>query len=234
MLISTVIEQNESSRIYGGLMDTALEVSLDAQPSIRTGSGPQDESNAVPVKIDFEALTQINGDVVGWLYAENTPINYPVVQGKNNEYYVDHLIDGTRNRSGTLFLDFENNDRFFDNNSIIYGHNMNNGSMFACLTQYRSQQYFEEHPHLYLLTPRTNYRIDLFSGYTTAYDSEAYQKHFESSTEFNRYILRIYEKSDFINNVQIKEDDKIITLSTCTYQYDDARYVVHGKLVAAG
>ncbi len=102
-----------------------------------------------PITVDFEALRKENGDVVGWLYCEDTPINYPIVQSEDNDYYLRRLLDSTWNIAGTIFMDYRNAPDFSDWNTIIYGHNMNNDSMFGTLQDYKKQAYYEEHPVLY-------------------------------------------------------------------------------------
>ena len=117
--------------------------------------------------INFKALQAVNPDVIGWIYSPNTTINYPVVQGDDNAYYLKHLADGTENRNGCPFLDVQNRPDFTDDNSIIYGHHMQNGTMFAGISWYEDQSYYDEHPVMYLMTPSATYRIELFSGYIT-------------------------------------------------------------------
>ena len=103
--------------------------------------------------MDFETLRASGPDIIGWLTLLNTAINYPVTQTDNNEYYLKHLYDGTYNKAGCLFADYENKADFSDRNTIIYGHNMRDGSMLAVLNEYDEQRYFDEHPQMYLMTP---------------------------------------------------------------------------------
>lgn len=199
-----------------------------------TSEGEEETSEStveIPPKVDFSSLEQINSDLVGWLYQENTVINYPIVQGKDNKYYLTHLFDKTYNIAGALFLDFRCNDDYSDYNSFIYGHHLKNDTMFSCLVDYQNQEYYEEHPNLYLLTPSQNYYVELFSGYVTSADSDVFDLEFKNNEDFLEYLEKIVSKSNFTSNVMVKDVDKILTLSTCTYDYDNARYVVHGKLV---
>ena len=106
--------------------------------------------------VDFASLQQTNPYIVGWLYSEGTPINYPVVQGTDNSYYLTHLYDGTYNANGCLFLDRRVNRDFSSLHSIIYGHYMRSGAMCASLAGYKDQAYYEEHPTLMLMTPDKN------------------------------------------------------------------------------
>ena len=182
-------------------------------------------------EINFKALQAVNPDVIGWIYSPNTTINYPVVQGDDNAYYLKHLADGTENRNGCPFLDVQNRPDFTDDNSIIYGHHMQNGTMFAGISWYEDQSYYDEHPVMYLITPSATYRIELFSGYITTMDSSAYMQNFGSVREHKDWLKEVSGRSDFRANLEISAYDRVITLSTCAYRFENARYVLHGKLV---
>lgn len=133
-------------------------------------SEPAEETEpkeTAPITVDFDALLAECPDVVGWLYCPDTPINYPVVQAEDNDYYLRRLLDGTWNSNGSIFMDYRCPSDFSGGNSILYGHNMKNDAMFGTLEDYRKQEYYDAHPVLYLLTPAQDYRIDLIGGYTT-------------------------------------------------------------------
>lgn len=182
-------------------------------------------------EINFKALQEVNPDVIGWIYSPDTTINYPVVQGDDNAYYLKHLADGTENRNGCPFLDVQNSTDFTDDNSIIYGHHMQNGTMFASISWYEDQSYYDEHPMMYLMTPTATYRIELFSGYITTMDSSAYMQNFGSIRDYTDWLKEVSGRSDFRANLEISAYDRVITLSTCAYRFENARYVLHGKLV---
>ena len=107
--------------------------------------------------VQFDELLKTNGDVIAWIYGANTHINYPVVQGSDNDYYLRHLLDGTWNDNGSIFMDCANSADFSDQNSLIYGHNMTSGAMFSNLVKYKQQAYYDQHPYLYMLTPQQSY-----------------------------------------------------------------------------
>ena len=190
-----------------------------------------ERENELPIEIDFEALCAQYPDVVGWIYSPDTVINYPVVQGDDNDYYLDHLVNGDYNGSGSIFLDMRNLPDLSDQNSILYGHHMKNGSMFRSIVEYESQEYYEEHPTLYFLTPEKNYRVEVFAGYVTPSTSDTYTFNFAGEEEFAAYLEDAISRSDFDAKAEVTAEDKILTLSTCTYAYDEARYVLQGKLV---
>ena len=171
-------------------------------------------------------MQEFNKDIIGWIYIEDTSINYPVVQAKDNNYYLYRLTNGEYNNCGTIFMDYRNDFDMTNRNTIIYGHNMKNGSMFAPLVNYRKQDFYDTHKNIYYCTPEKNYKIELFAGLTVDDDSEIYNL---VNLDENR-INNLKNKSDFKSNVTVTDDDKIITLSTCAYEYQNARYVVMGVL----
>ena len=178
-------------------------------------------------RVDFEGLKEVNPDVVGWIYMEGTNINYPIVQGKNNDYYLRHLIDGTYNNAGCIFLDSACSSEFASKNNIIYGHNMKNGTMFHILMEYKKQEYYDEHPVARLMTPNGNYEIAFFSGFVAKDPSDAWETNFLDG-EFDDWIVKTKNKSIFASEVQPIADDRILTLSTCTYEFENARFVLYG------
>ncbi len=182
--------------------------------------------NELPINVDFTALKQENEDIVGWLYSENTQINYPVVQSEDNNYYLRRLINGEYNIAGSLFMDYRNNSNLEDNNTIIYGHNMENDTMFGTLQEYKSQEYYDNHKVLYYFTQEKNYMIQLFAGYTISVESDIYDLSIIDESKIEESI----QNSDFNSDVEVREEDKIMTLSTCAYEYDGARYIIMGVL----
>ncbi len=200
--------------------------------SPQAGAPTEPEEAVCPISVDFEKLRAANPDVMGWIYCEGTQINYPVVQRDNNEYYLNHLIDGSRNASGTIFVECENTPDLADANTIIYGHHMRNGSMFAELLKYSDQDFYEEHPVMWLLTPQKNWQVVLFSAYATALPSDAYMIYYGPGPELADYVRRCAGRSDFRAHTaeDPAEQEKFVVLSTCEYSRADGRYVVHGYL----
>ena len=180
--------------------------------------------------VDFDGLRAKSPDYAAWIYSPDTVINYPVVYTDNNFYYLDHIPVEQYNSAGTLFIDCRNAADFSDQNTMIYGHNMNDGSMFASIREYAKQEYYDAHPVIYLSTPDFNYRLDLIAGFLTEPTSFAYAIDYEEPEQFMAYIETIQEMSTFKSDVEVTEEDKVVTLSTCTYEIDDGRYVVVGKL----
>lgn len=192
------------------------------------------DRETAPIEVDFRALREVCGDVEGWIYCEGTPINYPVVQGEDNDYYLRRSYEGTKMTAGSIFVDAGNRRGFADSNTVIYGHHMKNGSMFACLEDWEEQGFYEEHPVMWLLTPEQDYKIVLFSGYTTAADSDTYQIFQGPGRELEEYLEACADQSDFQSDVELDGDARYVVLSTCAYSFTNARHVLHGMLVPAG
>ena len=231
-------ETGEGAAVTQELMDTALSP-IVASPTAAPETGVTEEveeeyDEYAPFTVDFEALWAESADIVAWLYCEDTPINYPIVQGEDNQFYVEHLPDGTWNGVGTLFLDCVNEPDFSDFHSIIYGHNMLNDSMFGVVTDYYQQEYYEEHPVMYLMTPEQYYKVELVGGVVTPVDSWLYDLGFTDPAKKAAFLNEIHQKSTFIPAVQYGENDRFLTLSTCTYDFENARYLLVGKLVPIG
>ena len=176
-------------------------------------------------QVDFDALAQVNSDIVGWLYIPGTVINYPVVQGADNEYYLKHLFDGKYNSSGCIYLDCGAEGDFSSMNSVLHGHHMKNGSMFAGICKYKEQSYFDEHPTAMLLTPDGNYMVEFFAGYVCDVAADAWDYDFDEA-----WLEERIRSSRFDADVIPTTEDKILTLSTCSYEWEDARFVLHGVL----
>jgi len=183
-----------------------------------------------PIAADFEGLHAVNPEIVGWIYCEGTNINYPVLQAKNNDKYLRTQPDGKRAGSGSIFIDFACNRDFSSDNTIVYGHNLKNG-MFSSLSHYQEQEYYEEHPLLWLLTPEQNYRIDLFAGFVSKPDDFVYTIGFADEHYRSGFIESCLASSCFTSSNIPFPEDKMITLSTCNYSFQDARFVVVGILV---
>ena len=186
---------------------------------------------AGPISVDFNSLLAQNSQVVGWIYSPNTVISYPVLKGGDNDYYLHHTLTGAENASGSIFMDAVCEPDLSGDNTILYGHHMNNGSMFASLANYKQTGYLEEHPTLYYYTPTQNYMLQVFACFVTGGDSDVYAFNFATRQEYQEFINRMYSRSNFDTGVEVTSSDHIMTLSTCSYEYDDARYVVLCKIV---
>ncbi|MBR2740700.1 MAG: class B sortase [Oscillospiraceae bacterium] len=179
---------------------------------------------------NFASLREINGDVVGWIEIAGTALNYPVTQCSNNDYYLNHLFTGEYNICGCPFLDYRTSSGFDSRNNIIYGHRMNDGSMFTCIQNYSSQSFYNNNPTATLYTPTGTYVIEFFSGYVSAARGEPWKVTFSSDDAFQQWHDNLIEKSDFTSDVSFSVSDCVVTLSTCSHAFENARYVLHGVL----
>ena len=224
ILADVVISEEE---VLGESSEPASET---GEQERETEESVQEKESLVPI-IDFASLKAINEEVVGWLYLPDTVINYPVVQGEDNSYYLKRLVDGNYNANGSLFVDHQNEMDFSDDNTLIYGHHMDSGKMFATLVKYKDQEFYDAHPVAYFLTEEKNYKIEIFSGYVTTPDSDSYLLTAGSREQTIEWMKEMFHNADFFADVTIMPEDHIVTFSTCDYEFHDARYVVHGKLV---
>ena len=200
--------------------------------------GEVEETFALPAgvtlpTVDFESLREINPNVVGWIILEGTQINYPVVQGDTNYQYLHHLFDGTFNPSGSIFVDAYNNPGFVDLHNIIYGHHMNDGQMFAALEFYRSQQFLDENPYIFLLTPERDYVIKVFSGFVADpnQSTESWRYQFDGEEDIAPWLEYTLGRSEIESNIEVLPSHRFVTLSTCNFDFWDARYVVVGRFM---
>ena len=185
--------------------------------------------------VDWKALKKVNPDVQGWLYQKGTVINYPVVQGTDNDTYLHTRFDKQWSGGGTLFVDCRMEKDFKGFNSIIYGHHMKDGSMFRSIRGYTKEDgYYDKHKTLELATPHGNYHLVVFSAFITkATDEDTYKMTYDEA-EKQAYIDRAWERSELPitkNSVDVTKNDRLVTLSTCAYDYEEARYIVMCKMV---
>lgn len=199
-------------------------------PSVTPEGEQASQSDTTEAKMNFAPLQNINSDIIGWLKIEACGIDYPIARGTDNSYYLKHLYDKTYNSSGCLFLDYRNNAAFSDPNSVVFGHHMKNGTMFSGLGKYKSQEFYEAHPSYALYTPDTNYTVDIFAGYVAGLDDDAWRLAFDGQTDMESWLNERIAKSLIRCSTAPDPDDKIITLSTCSYEFNNARFVLFGVL----
>ena len=184
--------------------------------------------------IDFESLLKENEDVKAWIYSEGTPINYPVVQGPDNDYYLYRMFNGEYNGAGSIFIDYRNDEPFKEFNTVLHGHRMKDGSMFKDLVKYREMDYYNNHKMMQLTTPDADYDLEIFGVVTIPADSPMYRFDFYDEEARADYLDYIYEHTELDTGVQVTTDDNIVMMSTCTFEYDDARLCVYGRLIEKG
>ena len=176
-----------------------------------------------------EELIKINEDYKMWIEVPNTNIDYPVVQDEDNDFYLNHDFNKKESSSGAIFIDYKNNiDK--DKNIVIYGHNMKNKSMFQNLMKFKDEEFWKENKEIILTIDGKRYEYEIFSSYISNVKDVDLKINFKSKDEYLKYIDDIKKKSIFNRDIDVKSYDRIITLSTCSYEKDDARMIIHGKL----
>jgi sortase B len=181
--------------------------------------------------IDFDALKKINPDVIGWLFYKDTIIDYPVVKGENNEMYLSMLFDRTWGGCGTLFADCVTKAPFKQFNTIVYGHHMKDGTMFACLKELRDPEYCEKNPKLELSTPEGKFDLEIWAFLNEPSDSNIYMTNIEDEEEKQKYLDLIEKLADYTTDVKVTTEDRLVMLSTCAYEFENARYIIACKMV---
>ena len=170
-------------------------------------------------------------DYRGWIKVDNTNIDYPIVQGKDDSFYLDKDINKNYLSSGSIFMNYLNNG-FNDENTILFGHHMRNKTMFAQLEKYKEKEFFQNDNDIKIEVENDKvltYKV--FSVYVTDANDNYIKSKFDNKSEYNEFLDKIKNKSIYKSDINVDENDKIITLSTCSYEFDDARMVVHGKLL---
>ena len=180
-------------------------------------------------KINLAALQEVNPDVVGWVLIPGTKVNYPIVQGTDNEHYLKVTWDGKPYAMGSIVLECTNTPDMTQFHTILYGHNMNDGSMFASLRSYSQEKYWKEHPYIYVASSEGCFRYEVFSSYQARVDSSTYALEFDPDWGPEYFIATILEKSKINTGIVPEPTDRILTLSTCAGGYT-TRWVVHARL----
>lgn len=184
------------------------------------------------IHVDFEALHAVNEDVVAWIWIPNTPISYPVLLGEDNDEYIYTLYTGKSNRAGSIFMDFRNDGTFGDDNTVLYGHNMQNGTMFSALRNYRSADYCKAHPEIRIITPKGEIIYKIFSSYITDATGDTYDRSLGTAEEKQARLADYGSRSYVATGAAPVGNEDILTLSTCvTAGKDLSRIVVQAYRV---
>lgn len=236
---SIIIEYSAGVKEYDSVAEQAV-TKLEVKEAIVPIEQKKDEEGillaaeepAYIPEVDFAALQEINPDIIGWLEVEAIDtIRYPIAQAEDNDYYLHHTVQGQNNGAGSIFIDYRNRSDFMDSNTIIYGHNMKNGSMFGKLKQFTSDKGKDMSRYIWVCTPEGKYRYEIFSVQYTGADSDTYTIYDAPCEEVVTYLNHMVKKSSVkydVNN--FTKEDRIISLSTCTSN-DDVRLVVQARWI---
>ena len=184
------------------------------------------------MEVDFKALREKNPDTVGWLYVGSCGISYPIVQGEDNDYYMNHTFEGTVNSSGAIIMDYRDDKYLKDWNIFIYGHNMKNGSMFGSLKKLLNDEtLYDSDPYIYVYLPGYIYRYKIFSYYKDKPDSKMYWTA-DTLQEYRQYIRDALSLSVRDLGVETSEENNMVTLVTCSGSgAGKMRFFVHGEFI---
>jgi len=183
------------------------------------------------INVNFNDLTQKNNDTVGWINVNNTNINYPVVQSKDNDFYLTHSYDKSVNEAGWVFLDYRNSNTFSDKNTIIYAHSRLDKSMFGSLSKVLKKDWYSNKSNhiIRISTPSEDTLWQIFSTYVIEEESYYITVDFNNNDSYQKFLNTIKDRSKYNFDANLNPNDKIITLSTC--YSDTKRTVVHAKLI---
>lgn len=204
--------------------DKILEIAVEEKE-------PEEEGQEDSFRVNFDELLAINPDTVGWIRFSPEPsqINYPVVQGDDNDLYLHKTFSANDNTVGAIFVNVYNNPDFNDRNTIIYGHRMNDNSMFHDLAKYEDKSFWESNPYFYIYTPdgrEITYHI--YSTGVVKDVSDTYLTEFASDEEYQAFLNMTKDVAAYDTGVEVGTDKVIVTLSTCTKASNDDRFVVRG------
>ena len=230
LIVAICVAGYSGYQLYAGLKDYndgKKEYESLAPEVVRNRTG-SDENE---VSIDWDQLKKINPDTAAWIHLDDSSIDYPVVYATDNSFYLTHLFDGTENRSGCVFIDYNNSHGFTDLNTVMYAHHMKNGTMFADVENYKDSSYYATHKEFHIYTPEGNYTMYPLGGYVTTGSDDYVRYTFTDDQEYLSYVNSFIEKSTIKSDETIEATDRTLMLSTCSYDVNDGRYVLIGKLV---
>lgn len=219
--------------IFKGYHEGRSEYDKVRKLAVTTDKKKADKEAGDGFQVNFEELLKMNPDTVGWIRFTPEPaqINYPIVQGQDNEKYLKTTFTANENTLGAIFLNADNLSDYSDKNSIIYGHRMKDGSMFRHLQDYDSKAFWEKNPYFYIYTldgRKLTYHI--YSVGQVEDTSDTYLTSFESEEAYQSFLDMTKEVSMYDTGVEVTTENTIVTLSTCTSASDEHRFVVRGVL----
>ena len=179
----------------------------------------------------FKELLAGNPDTIGWIRIEDTAVDYPILHTGDNNFYLHHDFQKNPSAAGQIFMDYRNKGDGSDMNMILYGHSMSDGSMFSGLFAYKNEAFFQSHRILEIDTIYGMTRWEIFSAYVTSPDFYYIHTEFYYPAEELAFKEALAAKSKFPTGVHLTLDDRILTLSTCSYEFEDAYFVIHARMI---
>lgn len=238
-LASIFMGYHSGEKEYDDLRQYVLSEPADAENTTAANHTEEDSENEGDAtastsqrmeRIDFASLEEINDEAVGWIEIPGTDISYPMVHTSDNTYYLTHTFKRQENKSGSIFIETSNAPDFSDLHTIIYGHNMKDGSMFAGLKNYEKKTYYEAHPSIYIDLADGTHCYQIFSCHEADITDISYTIGYAADDTYASFLDSLTASSLYDTGVSVGTDDSIITLSTCTNK-GEKRFVVHAKKV---
>lgn len=237
-LVSIFLVYNSADKEYEQLAEYVLEKPIPPNELADSGTlldvpeGEEaPETPLVPMtRIDLDALQEINSEAVGWIEIPDTVISYPLLHTSDNSYYLSHTFQKEKNRTGSIFIESSNKNDLTDLHTIIYGHNMKSGAMFADLKNYLRKSFWQEHPYVYIDLADGAHCYEIFSCHEAAVSDICYTVGYEPDSVYEEFLTSIRNASLFDTGVSVGKDDMVVTLSTCTNDGKN-RIVVHAKKI---
>lgn len=220
-------------RAHSYKKDEAVYTELKDAVVTTGGDAVQADTNGRPLlTIDFEALRERSPDATAWIECEDVDISYPVVHTDNNQFYLKHAADGTPGISGSIFMDSANQ-AWDEPHVLLYGHNMQDGSMFSKLLEYRDEEFYHRGTGCFVVyTPEHTYRYRIFSVQLTDGNNPCYTVGFSHNETYGAFLKQLVDASQYPTGVNVNKDEKTITLSTCADASGETRLIVSAKRIA--
>ena len=242
--------QNQKEQIYKELSEEAKPdetpetvITEEPEPTVKQEKvkakkkkpKAEKKKQKAEIPVDFAKLQQQNPEIYAWIQIPDTPVDYPILQSaSDNEYYLNHTVEGAEGYPGSIYTENINNQEFTDKNTVLYGHNMDDGTMFGGLHQYVDPAYMGQHPEIYVYTPEHKYTYRVFAAVT--YDNRHILQTYDCNddVQFQEFLDSVMSvqniASQYSTDITASVDDRIITLSTCNGN-SDQRFLVEAVLV---
>ena len=241
-LLSTIdiYEKEKAKEVAQNISENEKEkVESDSEEKgeIISTENTEEQNEETERMLQVKQLQEQNADIVGWLEIENTNINYPVLQGTDNSYYMTHNYKKENSKNGSIFLDANYNWNIPSNNLLIYGHNLGNGMMFQELLKYEKESFYQEHPIIRFTTAEEDAEYEIISAFKSRVyhksEKNVFRYYFflnsESEEEYREFVKNAKNASLYPIDATANYGDQLITLSTCSYYVQDGRFAVVGR-----
>ena len=225
------VENLRANKIYGDVKELAMGTAADSDASEDDSAEKADTEEDEAIKnftftdpyvktltaIDLKALQEVNPEVKGWISIPDTVIDFPIMQHEDNEYYLDYTWDNVKNIAGAIFFDSENAADMSDFNTLIYGHNMRNGTMFSVLEKYFRKNFLAEHPSIYVVTEGGVYKYNVYAAHRTEISTISFGMQIHTEPMRQEYIDFALDYSEIETDIIPTTEDSFLTLATCSY-----------------